>query len=346
MKKISTVFSALFFTAALSIAQPTLNLPKESQASTISQQIGLSTIAVDYHSPLVNGRVIWGSLVPYEVVWRAGANENTTISFSDNVLIENQTLPAGTYGLHMIPSEKEWTIIFSKNHTSWGSFFYKPEEDALRIKVKATAHPFQEWLSYDFLDRKPNSAILALTWEKIQVAFKIDVDVNKVVLASIKDQLRTLPAFSWKGWNDAANYCLVNNVGADEALKWINRSIAMEENFTNLTTKSKLLSKKGDAKEAAELSKKAMTLATEGQLNTYGYQLMGENKTKEAIEIFEMNVKQHPNSWNVYDSLAEASEKAGDKAKALKNYSTALSKKPDDVNKDRITKMINKLSGK
>jgi Protein of unknown function (DUF2911) len=162
-----------------------LDLPLQSQHATVMQTIGITDITVDYHRPLVNGRQIWGKTVPYGQVWRAGANENTTITFTDPVKIEGQPLDKGTYGLHVIPDENKWTVIFSKTSTAWGSFTYKPDEDALRVTVKPQAADFHEALTYDFDSVKPDSALVTLRWEKLAVPFKVDVAVNDIVKASI-----------------------------------------------------------------------------------------------------------------------------------------------------------------
>src|SRR5579863_579968 len=139
-----------------------LDLPRASQHAVIMQRIGITDITINYHGPLVKGRTIWGKVVPYGEVWRAGANENTTIKFADAVTIEGKPLDKGTYGLHMIPGQNEWTVIFSKQHTAWGSFTYKESEDALRVTVKPQASEFHEALTYDFNDVKPDSAVATL----------------------------------------------------------------------------------------------------------------------------------------------------------------------------------------
>lgn len=327
------------------VAQDNLVLPEASQRAEVVQRIGYTDVDIVYHSPGVNGRKVWGELVPYGQVWRAGANENTTISFTDDVTIDGKPLAAGTYGLHMIPGEGEWTIIFSKNHTSWGSFFYKQDEDALRVKVKPESHEFQEWLDYTFADRKANSAKVALSWEKVKVPFTVGVDVNAVALRHIREQLRSLPAFGWHGWEEAAHYCIVNKTNYEEGLKWVNRSIQIEDNFTNEVAKSQLLALMGNTKEAAETKVKVMKLidgAGENQVNLFGYELMNENDMPTAIEVFKLNVKKHPDSWNVYDSMGEAYQKSGDKKQSLSHYKLALAKAPADQ-KDRIQGIITSM---
>ena len=314
-------------------AQVPLNLPQPSPAALVNQEVGSTEIEIRYHRPAVNGRKIWGGLVPYDQVWRAGANENTTIRFSSPVSVEGKSLAAGTYGLHMIPAEKEWTIAFSNVNTAWGSFTYDPKEDALRVTVSPRNADFEERLSYRFDDPTDKSVTVSLHWEKLAVPFKVEVDTAAVTLESIRSQMRGLPRFSWQGWNQAANYCLQAGVDLDEGLQWADRSIRMNENFQNLRVKAGLAEKKGDAKSAEALRARAMTIATEGDLNTYGYQLMSQSKMDEAIAIFQRNTREHPRSWNVWDSLAEGYERQGNKKAAIENYTKALSMAPDDQKK-------------
>ena len=202
-----------------------LKLPTLSQRSIVTQRIGLTDITINYCRPLVGGREIWGKAVPYGRVWRAGANENTTISFTDDVSIEGKPLPAGTYGLHTIPAADQWTIIFSKNSTSWGSFSYDEKEDALRVTVKPRPAEFTEALAYTFDELKPDSAAATLRWEKVAVPFHVSADVNAIVLRSIQNQLRNTGGFTWAGYDEAANWLLDTNQNLDQAMKWEDRSI-------------------------------------------------------------------------------------------------------------------------
>src|SRR5271156_4187433 len=218
-----------------------LDLPLGSQRAEVSQRIGITDVTIDYHRPLVNDRKIWGALVPYGKVWRAGANENPTITFSDPVSIEGKPLDKGTYGLHMIPDANEWTIIFSKNSTSWGSFSYDQPEDALRVTVKPRAADMHNALTYDFDQLQPDSAVVVLEWEKIAVPFKVSVNVHELVEASLKKQLRGLSQYTWMSWDDAANYLLGEKVDLNDALTYSNKSIEIEDRFDNEMTKSKVL---------------------------------------------------------------------------------------------------------
>jgi tetratricopeptide (TPR) repeat protein len=310
-----------------------LNVPQASPEAEVGQTVGVTEIQIRYHRPAVNKRKVWGELVPYNEVWRAGANENTTISFSSDVKISGQKLAAGTYGLHMLPTEKDWTVIFSKQAAAWGSFSYDQKEDALRITATPQPADFQERLGYTLDEPTDNSVQVAMRWEKVRVAIPVEVDTPAVVVESLRKELRGLPRFSWQGWNQAAAYCLRNNVNLDEALEWANQSVALAETFTNLRTKAGILEKKGDAKTAEALRAKSIPLANEVELNAYGYQLLGQKKTEEAIEIFRKNVKDHPASWNVYDSLGEAYALKGDKKQARENYTKALSMAPETQKK-------------
>ncbi len=329
--------------AAAALAQPALTLPQSSPKASISQTVGLTEIAIQYHRPAVNKRTVWGDLVPYDEVWRAGANENTTISFSTPVTVSGKPLPAGTYGLHMIPTKGDWTIAFSTVNAAWGSFSYDAKEDALRITAKPQAAGFQERLSFRFDDPTDKSVTVAMHWEKVDVPFTVEVDTPSVVVASLRNELRGLPRFGWQGWNGAAAYAMRNKVNLDEALTWADRSIAMQENFTNLRTKAGILEAKGDTTTATALREKAMKIATETEINLHGYQLLGAGKTDEAIEMFRKNVKDYPQSWNTYDSLAEGYEKKGDKKLAAENYRKAQNMTKDPEQKKRIAAILAKM---
>jgi DUF2911 family protein len=308
----------------------TLDLPLQSQRAEISQRIGITDITIRYHRPLVNDRKIWDGLVPYGKVWRAGANINTTITFSDPVQIEGKPLDKGTYGLHMIPNADEWTIIFSKNSTSWGSFTYDEKEDALRVTVKPKAADMHNALTYDFDQLQKDSAVVELEWEKIAVPFKVSVDVHDVVEASLKKQLRNLSQYTWMSWDNAANYLLAEKISLDEALTYANKSIENEDRFDNEMTKSQVLAALNRKDEAATAEKKAVALAGPLQLHQYARQLLGQKRNEEAYAIFRDNAKKHPDQWFVHTGLARmycAQNKFDDAAKEMKLSMVAA---PDD----------------
>lgn len=328
--------------ARAALGQASVKVPDASPAATVTQVVGLTEIEITYHRPAVNGRKIWGGLVPYNEVWRAGANENTTIRFSSPVTVEGKKLAAGIYGLHMIPGEKEWAIAFSTVSTALGSFTYDPKEDAARITVAPRASDSEERLSYRFDDPTENSVVVSLHWEKLAVPFRVEVDTPAVVVESLRSQLRGLPRFSWQGWNQAAAYCAQHGVDLSEALRWSEESIRLNENFQNLRVKAELLEKSGNAKTAEVLRARAMKIARENDLNLYGYQLLAQKKFDEAIAIFQRNTREHPQSWNVWDSLAEGYATQGNKKAAVENYNKALSMAPESQRK-RIEEAIARL---
>jgi hypothetical protein len=317
-------------------AQQNLTQPRASQQASISQRVGLTDIAINYHRPGVNGREIWGKLVPYEQVWRAGANENTTISFSTRVNINGVDVPAGIYGLHMIPTEKNWTVILSKDNAAWGSFFYDESHDQMRFTTTPSATDFQEWLSFTFDDVSPNSTTIALRWENLSIAFTIDIDVNQLVAENMQEQLTGLAGFGWQGWNQIANYYLINNIDMDQSLAYVDRSIGINQNVTNSFTKAIILEESCKTVEAAKLKEEAFVNASENNINTLGYQYLFAGRIDDAMVIFKKNVELFPDSWNVYDSLGECYAVAKDNENAIKYYTKALEKAPENQ-KQRIT---------
>lgn len=338
------VLGTLVLGALPAIAQsPPLTLPDASPKASVSQRVGLTDIEIAYNRPAVNKRKIWGELVPWNEPWRAGANENTTITFSSPVTVGGKTLAAGTYGIHMIPTEKDWTVALSTVSSAWGSFSYDPKEDAVRFVVTPKPAEFEERLQYRFENPTADSVSAVMTWDKVAVAIPIQVDSKAVVLASLKSQLRGLPRFFWQGWNQAAQWTAASDYELDQGLAWADRSIGIQRTFGNLRTKAAILEKKGDAKAAQALRDEAMKLASEADVNALGYQLLGQQKTDEAIAMFRKNIKDHPDSWNTYDSLAEALAAKGDKKAAIENYSKALSMTNDATQKKRISDILAKL---
>ncbi|MGA8620177.1 MAG: DUF2911 domain-containing protein [Candidatus Sulfotelmatobacter sp.] len=323
-----------------------LDLPRQSQHGLITQRIGITDITINYHRPLANGRQIWGKVVPYGEVWRAGANENTTITFTDPVTIEGHGLDKGTYGLHMIPGENQWTVIFSKSSTAWGSFTYKQDEDALRVTVKPQAAELHDALTYDFDDLKADSTVVTLRWEKVAVPFKVAVNVNDIVTASIRRQIHGLNRYYWEGWDDAAGYFLANKINLDEALKDEDQSIQAEERFDNLLSKSKILDAMGHTDQATVVRTKALEKGSALQLYFYGRQLQGEKKQEEAFAIYRSTAKRFPDYWTSHVGLARVYSGQGDFDHAVKEIQAALPGAPDDANKSNLEKYVKRLQSK
>jgi tetratricopeptide (TPR) repeat protein len=228
----------------------------------------------------------------------------------------------------MIPNADEWTVIFSKNSTSWGSFTYDEKEDALRVTVKPKAADFHNALTYDFDQLQPDSAVVQMAWDKVAVPFKVSVDVHDLVEASLKKQLRGLPQYTWMSWDDAANYLLTEKVDLENALKDTNRSIQLEDRFENEMTKSQVLTALNRKDEADAAQKKALSPASPLQLHIYARQLQGQKRSEEAFAIFRENAKKHPDMWFVHSGLARIYSSEGKFDEAAKEMQIAADGAP------------------
>ena len=322
-----------------------LDLPLASQRAEVSQRIGVTDITINYHRPLVNDRKVWGGLVPYGQVWRAGANINTTITFSDPVTIEGNPLDKGTYGLHMIPNADEWTVIFSKNSTSWGAFTYDQAEDALRVAVKPKTADMHNTLTYDFDQLQKDSAVVELEWEKVAVPFKVSVDVHDLTQASLKKQLRNLSQYTWISWDDAATYLVTEKIALNDALAYADKSIENEDRYENEMTKSKALTALNRKDEAMAAQKKALDMASPLQIHMYARQLQGEKRSDEAFVIFRENAKKHPDQWYVHSGMARIYCSQGKFDDAAKEMKLALAGAPENQ-KTYVDGLVKKLESK
>src|SRR5438094_8820104 len=267
-------------------SQSVLDLPFASHAAQVRQRVGFTAITISYHRPIFNGRKIWGGLVPTGQVWRAGANENTTIEFSTPVSIEGKPLPAGTFGLNTIPYGDTWTVIFSKMAVAWGSYTYNQSEDALRVDVKPHPIEMEEALEYEFEGLKPDSVAVTMKWEKLAVPLRVSVNLNDTVISSIRNQLRGRAQFSWEPLNEAANFCLTHKTNLEDGLKWADLSIQNEERFENLSTKADLLQAMNRTDEAKKVRDQAMGVAAPLQLYGYARGLQAKKRSDEAMAIF------------------------------------------------------------
>lgn len=306
-----------------------VTLPDKSQESMIQQRIGYTDISILYHSPATRGRSIWGDLVPYGQVWRAGANENTIFTITDEVEIAGQILPAGSYGLHLLPEEEQWTFIFSKNHTSWGSYFYDAEEDALRVMVPVEKAPeYRDWMSFDFHQKDRGSATVFLTWGDLRAGFEIKLDIDQLALENIRLQLRSDAYWEWFSWCQAADYCAQYQINTKEALEWIDRSISMQENFSNLDVKAKLLRQMGQKSAAETIMARAVEVGVPLYLERYGRRLMRQDNNQEAIYVFQQAIKKDPSFWRAHFNLGNALEATGKVKPAQKAFKKALEEAP------------------
>jgi tetratricopeptide (TPR) repeat protein len=336
----------IFSTVPVSSAQSALlDLPRASQRAVVIQRIGITNVTIRYHRPLAKGRKVFGVLEPYGKVWRAGANENTVIEFGDAVTVEGKPLAKGSYGLHMIPGENEWTVIFSKNSSSWGSYSYDQAEDALRVTVKPQTTEPHDALTYDFDDLQPNSAVVTMRWDKVAVPFKVEVNTTEIVQQSLHNQLRGRVQYEWQSWEEAATYLLDNKLSAEEAVKDAEQSIQVEERFENLITKARALNTLGRKDEATTVRNKALGLGTAAQIHGYGRQLQQQGNQADAFEIYRANIKRFPDHWTAHNEAARMACAKGDFDGAVKEMKLAVAAAPDPV-KPALEGFVRQLEAK
>jgi len=337
MRFFITIFFVQITFNIIAIGQLT-SLPRGgNKRASVSEEIGITDVTIHYSRPGVKKREghIWGELIPAgfsqlgygfknPTPWRAGANENTTIEFSTDVRVEGHTLPAGKYGFFVAYDPNECTLIFSRNSTSWGNFFYDSTEDALRVKVKPIkTDKTVEWLKYEFADQTASGATIQLQWEKLMIPFRVDVDVIKMQVASFRRELRggvALPGY-WQPWNEAASYCLANHTNLEEALLWADsatsKTFGGTRNFETWQTKASILDSLGRKTEGAEAMKRAFLYVDDFQGYVYGCTLVNAKRPQEALEIFKLIYDKFPNTLFTNIGMATGYSALGD-------YKTAL----------------------
>ena len=362
------ILAALLLTAPAYAQKLTAPPSGDNQRSNVTQQIGPVSVSIDYSSPRVtrNGvdrrGKIWGQLVAYGMSdlgfnnckscpWRAGANENTVFTTSHDVKVQGQLLPKGSYGLHMIPGKDKFTLIFSKNTTSWGSFSYDPKEDALRVDTTpAKSDAYHEWLTYEFTEREPAKATAALEWEDLSVPFTIAVENEpQIYVDAMRDELRGSTGFDWHNYQQAADFAIQKKVAPADALNWAQRAtnpqVGGQENFGTLMTLSRAQAFNGKSDEAEKTRAKALAdpSAKPIDLHLAGRALINEGKKEEAMKIFQLNAKRFPNQWPVHVGLMRGYAALGDTQKALSEAKLAIAQAPDEGNRKSLQGMIEKL---
>ena len=365
MKKTSTLLFALCLAtmAHAQIMPLTVEPDGGNKKASVSEQIGIVKIAIHYSRPGVKGREghIWNTAVAhygfvdlghgtsYAAPWRAGANENTTISFSHPVRIEGRDLAAGTYGFFIALGETEDVLIFSKVNNSWGSFYYDAAEDALRVPIKhETLEKSVEWLKYEFEQQTDNSAVIALSWEKRKFPFKVEADIHQLQIAQFKSELRTTRIYY--DFIQAANYCLRNNIELEQALAWIDRGtyfrVMGEKNFRTLSTRAAILNKLNRTEEAKKTMEEALPMGSMIDLHYYGRELLSSNQTDEAFRVFKMNYDKYPQEFTTNVGMGRIYAAQGNAKKALTHFKVALPKAPTAQNKANVETMIRNLEEK
>lgn len=256
MLKIFQLSMALVFILSLGSFAQQIKTPRPSPDATVIQFVGVTEIKIDYSSPGVKGRKVWGELVPFGEIWRTGANEATTITFSDVVKINGSELPAGTYGIHTIPNESEWEFIFSKDTKVDGGSNFNKEKEVLRVKAKPEEHHFMERMTFLFTNVTDNSVNVNLMWDKLKVSFKVETNTQELFLTKAREQLSWSPTFQ------AAQYCLTTNSNLEEAYKWIEASCLISEVYWNTRVKAQIQNKLGMKNEAIATMEKTIVLGS------------------------------------------------------------------------------------
>lgn len=357
---LAAVSMILFHSSFSQIMPLTLEPDGGNRKASVSEQVGIVKIAINYNRPGVKGREgkIWNTTVAHygfvdlghgtshAAPWRAGANENTTMSFSHPVKIEGKDLPAGTYGFFIALGENESTLIFSKISTSWGSFYYDSSQDALRVNVRnKSLDQSVEWLKYEFVEEKEDGVTIAMSWEKRMIPFNIQVDRKALQLAAFVNDFRTTRPYY--DFIDAANWCIQNNYGLDQALQWMDRAIYFrimgEKNFRTLSTKANVLMKMNRVDEAKKVMEEALPLGTLIDVHFYARQLLTMNQVDEAFKVFKSNYDKYPNQYTTNVGMGRAYSAKGDYKKALSYIEAALPQAPDDGSKTNLQAMIARL---
>lgn len=363
MKTILRIVAIILISAPTLIAQimPLTAEPDGgNKKASVAEQIGIVKIEIKYSRPGVKGREgkIWNTPVAHygfvdqghgtstAAPWRAGANENTTISFSLPVSIEGKDLPAGTYGFFIALGETESTLIFSKISTSWGSFYYDETQDALRVIVKnQSLDKSVEWLKYEFSDETENSAVISMSWEKRRIPFKVEIDRKKLQVAAFTNDLRTTRPYY--DFIQAAQWCIANDTALDQALAWMDRAIYFrimgEKNFRSLSTKAAVLTKLGRNEEAKKVMDEALPMGAILDVHFYGRQLLNQKESKDAFKVFKLNYDKHPNEFTTNMGMTRGHSALGEYKKALPYAKAALAQAPDERNKENVEIMIKKL---
>lgn len=365
MKRLIALMSLVSICYLNGTSQILTTLPSGGNKKAINTEwVGLTEVSIEYSRPGVKGREgkIWGDLIHYgyedpgfgnskSAPWRAGANENTSISFSNNVMIEGKALPAGKYGFFVVYDSSMCTLIFSKNSNSWGHYFYNAKEDALRVQVSPKKLDKNvEWLKYEFTNQTEDAATVELLWEKLSIPFRVQTDYIADQLASFRNELRTNRGFVWEGWNQAAQWCVQQNVNLEEALMWsdtaIGNTFGGAKSFRAWSTKSQILQKLNRKEEAAALMKKMLPLGNMVEIHQYGRQLIDLKMYHDAFDVFKLNHINHPKEFTTIVGMARGYSAIGDYNNALKYANQSVALAPDQINKSSVEGMIQKLKDK
>ncbi|HEX6097516.1 MAG TPA: DUF2911 domain-containing protein [Thermoanaerobaculia bacterium] len=256
-----TLIAAMLLLAATMSAQ--VRSPRPSPKASLMQSVGLTDITINYNRPGVKGRQIWDALVPYGQVWRTGANEATTIEFSDDVWINGNKLPKGLYSLHTIPTANQWTVIFNSVAQQWGSYSYDPAKDTLRVQVTPQTAEHREWMQFEIPEMTTDTAKVVLRWEKIAVPFTVDTKSTERTLAGFRNAMQP----DWRTPYMAADFAFNNKGAATDAemIQWLDQSMKAQENTANLWLRARIAERAGNKADAIRFGEMAIAKASPQQ---------------------------------------------------------------------------------
>jgi len=254
MVRPSWAFAALTTLFALdATAEVGPALPDASPRARTEQRVGLTSVWIDYGSPAAKGRKIWGGLVPYDEMWRTGANASTRLHFSRDARFGGVEVPAGTYGLFTVPGDDQWTVVLNTKSDAWGTNGYDAANDAARVEVEPETAPARERLTFLFSDTTEDSTRLDLEWAGLRVSVPIRVATD----AHVRAEIAEATANTWKPWERSARYLLDRGEDLDRALSYVEQSIALEANWRNLWVKARILGARGKEKAAIDAARRA-----------------------------------------------------------------------------------------
>jgi len=348
---------------SLTLSQAQMDLPPSggNPRAKITEEVGITDITIKYCRPDVNGREgkIWGSLVTYgfsttnfitnknNSPWRAGANENTTISFEHDVKLEGKNVKAGTYGLHIALWPDSAILILSTQSDAWGSFYYDEKFDAVRVTVKpVVTDKSTEWLKYEFIEHKEKYCVVALMWEKLVIPFKIEVDVDNIVLNRLREQVTSQKGFNSTNMIQASQWCFNKNINLEEALGWSQRAITGnggQRSYVSLRNLATGYEKLNRLPQADSVMNEALTMANVNQYVAYGRALITQKRTDKALEVFIANQKKNGDVFAVNNGLMYGYSAKADYKKALAAAEKAMAQAPNDAAKKTLEGQVAKL---
>lgn len=357
MKKYIAIAGAGLFAYCSAFAQ--LDIPPSggNPRALISEEVGITSITIRYARPDVNKREgkIWGEVVPWgfaspnlltnknDMPWRAGANENTTIQFEHDVKVEGRDLKAGTYALFMAVWPDSAVLIFSKQSQAWGSYYYDPKDDALRVTVRPAVLPASvEYLRFEFLEHKEKSCLVALQWEKLSIPFRVEVDVDNIVLARLREEVSSQKGFNQLNLVTAANFCLNKNINLEEALGWAQRAANLKS-FPTLNTLATAYTKLSRLNLADSVMNEALVFANPNQYLAYARSLIAAKRTDRAQEVLTAHQKKNGDVYAVHTGWMYFYSAQGDFKKAQDAAGKALAKAPNETARKQVEGFIARL---